>query len=216
MLDCDDKSDELECEILILEESYRKTAPPVGKCRYKVISAKTLGLSVALMECQSFAIKFEMQVGLTWEKKVRRVLPASVTVSITLLDVAGIREADNEIDIKFTAQFDLFESRATFHNLKKRSSRNTLILVDVKRLWIPNIVYRNNKDNDDTVSALEKSKVKIVRLGNFRRSDLSTLDEIEIFEGKDNPISMIQSYTKPFKCNYDLRYFPFDTQVETG
>ena len=147
---------------------------------------------------------------------MRRVLPASVIVSITLLDVAGIRETDNEIDIKFTAQFDWFESRATFHNLKKRSSRNTLVLVDVKRLWIPNIIYRNNKDNDDTVSALEKSKLRISRLGNFSRSDLSMLDEIEIFEGKDNPISMIQSYTKPFKCNYDLRHFPFDTQVERG
>ena len=130
--------------------------------------------------------------------------------------IAGIREADNEIDIKFTAQFDWFESRATFHNLKKKSSQNTLVLVNVKRLWIPNVIYRNNKDNDDTVSALEKSKFKIGRLGNFSRSDLGTLDEIEIFEGKDNPISMIQSYTKPFKCNYDLRYFPFDTQVETN
>ena len=154
-----------------------------------------------------------MQVGLTWENKVRRVLPASVTVSVTLLDIASIKEADNEIDIKFIAQFEWFESRATFHNLKTRSSRNTLVLIDVKRLWIPNIIYRNNKDNDDTVSALEKSKLKIERLGNLSRSDISSLDEIEIFEGKENPISMIQSYTKPFKCNYDLRYFPFDTQV---
>ena len=154
-----------------------------------------------------------MQVGLTWENKVRRVLPASVTVSVTLLDIASIKEADNEIDIKFIAQFEWLESRATFHNLKTRSSRNTLVLIDVKRLWIPNIIYRNNKDNDDTVSALEKSKLKIERLGNLSRSDISSLDEIEIFEGKENPISMIQSYTKPFKCNFDLRYFPFDTQV---
>ena len=33
-----------------------------------------------------------MKVGLTWENKVRKVLPASVKVTITLLDVAGIRE----------------------------------------------------------------------------------------------------------------------------
>ena len=135
---------------------------------------------------------------------------------IIIIIIIIIREADNEIDIKFIAQFDWFESRATFHNLKKKSSQNTLVLVDVKRLWIPNVIYRNNKDNDDTVSTLEKSKFKIGRLGNFSRSDLGTLDEIEIFEGKDNPISMIQSYTKPFKCNYDLMYFPFDTQVETN
>ena len=187
MLDCKDKSDELGCEILVLEESYRKTSPPVR-------------------------LSWEKKVG-EQETKVRKVIPANVKVSLNLLDVAGIREADNEIDIKFRAQFDWFESRATFHNLKKRSSQNTLVDTDINRLWIPNIVYRNNKDNDDTLTALEKSKLKIKRMGNFSRSSLDILDEVEIFQGSENPMSMTQSYTKPFKCKYELRYFPFDTQV---
>ena len=191
MLDCKDKSDELGCEILVLEESYRKTSPPVRL---------------------SWEKKRVRKVG-EQETKVRKVIPANVKVSLNLLDVAGIREADNEIDIKFRAQFDWFESRATFHNLKKRSSQNTLVDSDINRLWIPNIVYRNNKDNDDTLTALEKSKLKIKRMGNFSRSSLDILDEIEIFHGSENPISMTQSYTKPFKCKYELRYFPFDTQV---
>ena len=191
MLDCKDKSDELGCEILVLEESYRKTSPPVRL---------------------SWEKKREGKVG-EQEAKVRKVIPANVKVSLNLLDVAGIREADNEIDIKFRAQFDWFESRATFHNLKKRSSQNTLVDTDISRLWIPNIVYRNNKDNDDTLTALEKSRLKIKRMGNFSRSSLDILDEVEIFQGSENPISMTQSYTKPFKCKYELRYFPFDTQV---
>ena len=191
MLDCKDKSDELGCEILVLEESYRKTSPPVRL---------------------SWEKKRVRKVG-EQETKVRKVIPANVKVSLNLLDVAGIREADNEIDIKFRAQFDWFESRATFHNLKKRSSQNTLVDTDISRLWIPNIVYRNNKDNDDTLTALEKSKLKIKRMGNFSRSSLDILDEVEIFQGSENPISMTQSYTKPFKCKYELRYFPFDTQV---
>ena len=191
MLDCKDKSDELGCEILVLEESYRKTSPPVRL---------------------SWEEKRVRKVG-EQETKVRKVIPANVKVSLNLLDVAGIREADNEIDIKFRAQFDWFESRATFHNLKKRSSQNTLVDTDINRLWIPNIVYRNNKDNDDTLTALEKSRLKIKRMGNFSRSSLDILDEVEIFQGSENPISMTQSYTKPFKCKYELRYFPFDTQV---
>ena len=191
MLDCKDKSDELGCEILVLEESYRKTSPPVRL---------------------SWEKKRVRKVG-EQETKVRKVIPANVKVSLNLLDVAGIREADNEIDIKFRAQFDWFESRATYHNLKKRSSQNTLVDTDINRLWIPNIVYRNNKDNDDTLTALEKSRLKIKRMGNFSRSSLDILDEVEIFQGSENPISMTQSYTKPFKCKYELRYFPFDTQV---
>ena len=175
----------------MLEESYRKTSPPV-RLSWEKKRARKVGEQ---------------------EAKVRKVIPANVKVSLNLLDVAGIREADNEIDIKFRAQFDWFESRATFHNLKKRSSQNTLVDTDINRLWIPNIVYRNNKDNDDTLTALEKSRLKIKRMGNFSRSSLDILDEIEIFHGSENPISMTQSYTKPFKCKYELRYFPFDTQV---
>ena len=44
-------------------------------------------------------------------------------------------------------------------------------------------------------------------------STLNTVDEIDIFTGNENPIFMIQSYTKEFRCRYNLRVFPFDTQV---
>ena len=83
------------------------------------------------------------------------------------------------------------------------------------QLWIPNLIYRNNKNNDDTRSELKNSKFQIKRQGNFTRSNLDTVDEIEIFTGNDNPIVMLQSYTKGFKCQYNLRVFPFDTQVVT-
>ena len=43
--------------------------------------------------------------------------------------------------------------------------------------------------------------------------DSETKDEIEIFEGRENPLTMIQSYTKDFKCVFAMLTFPFDTQV---
>ena len=180
VLDCDDKSDELNCRIVVLEESYRKTAPPLG---------------------------------LRLVNKKRQVIPTDVEVSITLLDISAIREAVNEIDIKFILELEWFESRAIYHNLKTKMSQNTLEEYEIESLWVPKLVYRNNKDNFDTRSALKNSKLKINRKGNFSRSTLRVVDEIEIFEGKENPIILIQSYTKTFKCIYNLIAFPFDTQV---
>jgi hypothetical protein len=179
VLDCPDQSDEVGCSVVILKESYRRSAPPVLQ---------------------------------SWQGKVRTVRPATVRVTLTLLDISAIREADNEIDIKLTAELEWTEVRANFHNLKARSE-NTLDHSEMDQLWVPNLIYRNNRDNDDTRSALDKSKIKILRRGNFTRSSLDVVEEIEIFEGAENPIVMLQLYTKEFKCTYRLMVFPFDTQV---
>ena len=180
VFDCSDESDEVECKILVLKKSYRKSSPPV------------------------FTV---------WKKHDRTVFPATIRVNITLLDIASIRERDNEIDIKFMAEFEWSEPRAKYHNLKENMTQNPLEIEDIKSLWIPMLVYRNNKNNDDTIAALEKSQVYVNKRGNFEQSPLSGMDEIEIFEGKENPLTMIQSYTKDFKCVYDMTTFPFDTQV---
>ena len=45
------------------------------------------------------------------------------------------------------------------------------------------------------------------------RSGPEEVDETEIFEGGGNRIEMQQVYTWQFQCKYDLRNYPFDTQV---
>ena len=132
-------------------------------------------------------------------------------MSITLLDISAIRETDNEIDVKLALHLTWLESRALFHNLKTRLAMNTLNKEEAASLWVPNLIYRNNKENDDTRS--EKSRLKIRREGNFLRSGMDVIDEIEIFEGSENPLILMQAYTKVFKCEYHLATFPFDTQV---
>ena len=45
------------------------------------------------------------------------------------------------------------------------------------------------------------------------RSRIDEVDEIEIFEGENNRISMEQVYTWQFQCFYQLKHYPFDIQV---
>ena len=180
LLNCDDETDEINCEILLLKPSYRKMAPP-------------------------------SRVEMTNERDT--VIPSEVTISMTMLDIVAIRETENEIEIKFKVIFRWFEFRAFFQNLKKIDSQNTLEAENVDKLWIPDLVYINNKENDGTLKELSMSHLKIIRNGNFTRSSTDEVDEIEIFKGSENPIIMVQSYTKTFKCRYELRAFPFDTQV---
>ena len=57
------------------------------------------------------------------------------------------------------------------------------------------------------------SKVYITREGDFTRADIFSVDEVEIFKGRENRITMVQTYSKKFHCTYLLHNFPFDTQV---
>ena len=45
------------------------------------------------------------------------------------------------------------------------------------------------------------------------RSGVDEVDEREIFEGSENALTMNQTYTHEFQCNFDLRRYPFDRQT---
>ena len=97
------------------------------------------------------------------------------------------------------------ELRATYHNLKGEDYLNSLSQDDIKKLWLPYVIY----DNTDMKEAVELdggvyTKVTVTRQGEFIRSPIDVLDEIEIFNGDENKLRMSQTYTKVFQCEYDL------------
>ena len=57
------------------------------------------------------------------------------------------------------------------------------------------------------------STVYVKREGDFTRADIFSVDEVEIFQGRENRITMVQTYSKKFHCTYLLHSYPFDTQV---
>ena len=106
-------------------------------------------------------------------------------------------------------------------------------------LWIPYIIFRNT-DSDEAVSldGELRTLVAVTREGEFVRSGPEEADEalnmhelgsyfniiihnfshyylqqIEIFQGEENMITMNQTHDKKFHCTYLIHYYPFDTQV---
>ena len=47
-----------------------------------------------------------------------------------------------------------------------------------------------------------------------RRSPETEVDEREIFKGSENNLTMTQTYTHKFQCQYQLEKYPFDKQVQ--
>ena len=147
------------------------------------------------------------------EKKMK---PVPVNISLLLYKVVAIEEEDHSIELQFQITLEWKENRATYHNLKNESYMNALSKKDINRLWLPLVVYTNT-DQQETTRLGENwewsTKVVVKREGTFERSEPEVLDEIEIFKGKENSLSMVQSYTHEFQCVYQLENYPFDTQV---
>ena len=129
-----------------------------------------------------------------------------------------MEEENHAIELQFKITLEWTENRATYHNLKNKTSLNALVQEDYDTLWLPLVTYDNTDQKATTRlgNSWEWSTyVTILRQGSFTRSGLNELDETEIFKGEENSLRMQQTYTHQFQCVYDLTHYPFDTQVES-
>ena len=129
----------------------------------------------------------------------RTVIPVPVNISITLMKVVSLTEVELIIELQFQIELSWKENRIKYHNLKKKTSLNRLTKKDINRLWLPLAVYENTDQKETTrlgdISEWD-TKVTVNREGTFTRSEMEEVDEIEIFEGEENTMTMYQAYTK--------------------
>ena len=85
-----------------------------------------------------------------------------VSVSIELLRLVDINEADYSIEIQFEICLLWKDNRATFHNLKLSDSLNALTQEDIEQLWLPKVIYENTDQKETT------------RLGEFGNGEWET------------------------------------------
>ena len=158
---------------------------------------------------------YSNQVPPVFIDKEDMIIPALITVSISVLDIIKIAEDHNKIVIKFRIILTWKDGRLTFQNIKEELYLNTLKHNEIEELWTPLIVYKNTENNDATTTNDILTTVTVTREGNFIRSPATSVDEMELFRGSENTLTMNQSYTKEFRCSYNFQYFPFDTQAST-
>ena len=147
------------------------------------------------------------------EKGSKTVIPVEVKVSMTLENVLEISEVNHIITLKFAISLNWYENRVQYYNLKEKSALNALSQGELGQLWIPYIIFKNTDEDEALTVDAAPSTVAVTREGGFTYSDPSVVDEIAIFKGIENRITMNQTHSKKFHCTYQLHYFPFDTQV---
>ena len=143
--------------------------------------------------------------------------PCLLVCCLSQVDLISILEID-EVGQKLRNQFNLYitwyDFRLKLFNMKTNISMNTLTNKEKGTIWVPQLVFTNTEKKDITKND-DKSFAVTRRDTDFEYSDDSVKDNIFIFDGADNPFVMSRVYDVDWICDYDMRWYPFDTQVNT-
>ena len=133
------------------------------------------------------------------------------------MKVVEIAEVEHSIHLKFQISLQWRENRAKYQNLKTDTTLNALSTSDLNNIWLPLVTYDNTDQNEQTRLGMDwewSTTVAVTREEeNPERSGIEVVDEIEYFQGNKNTLTMNQTYTWAFQCQYALQNYPFDTQV---
>ena len=126
--------------------------------------------------------------------------------------VLDIQEVAQYMELKFKIMLQWVDARVLFYNLKTDEKMNSLPLEEQLSLWSPTLVFWNTKKQLRTASD-ETTFASIKRAGNGSIISKEVNEDIEVFEGSENPITMSRVYSIQFYCDYDMRWYPFDQQT---
>ena len=202
---CEDRSDEMDCQTVILPQGYRKDIVPIQPvCNARDPKAYLLPPSEIDPTSRNVSKEF---VPLDLEIRIRKVKVVSMEMD----------EVQHYITFQFRIVLTWRDQRVVFHNLKQDISLNPLSTNSTNQLWLPLLIYGNTDDEDTTRLGLPweewTTKIQVLREGISYRSSLEDVDEAEIFAGGENSLRMTQVYKRKFHCHYVLDRYPFYTQV---
>ena len=78
------------------------------------------------------------------------IIPVTVDIAMVLLKIVEIEEEEHSIDFQFEIILKWRDQRVSYHNLKNDTSLNALLDEDVRRLWLPLVIYANTDQKEMT------------------------------------------------------------------
>ena len=126
--------------------------------------------------------------------------------------VQDIQEVAQYLELKLKISLQWMDARVSFYNIKPDEDMNMLSLDEQLTLWTPTIVFWNTKEQLRTIN--DKSTfASIKREGKGSIIDKEVNEDIEVYSGSENGITISRVYSMQFFCEYQMAWYPFDQQV---
>ena len=125
-------------------------------------------------------------------------------------------ERIDELNMKFSARASIEirwrDARLYYNDLLERGS--TLDEHDLDSVWKPPLSLSNSFG---LLRLLDNSylNVHIIKQSQGQFRNEKDLNEGILYDGNDNDLLMTAKFEEDFSCSYDLKYYPFDSQICT-
>ena len=136
---------------------------------------------------------------------------ALVKLRVDLLKVLKIDEVAMLYKTQYTVNLEWLDPRIIFHNLHKDQGLNILVEEEKHKIWTPELIFDNTEQKTRTKTDKE-SAVSVKREENYTQNTMEDVDNIYKFEGLENPLDMSRVYQTEWICDYQMNWYPFDTQ----
>ena len=128
------------------------------------------------------------------------------------MNVQDIQEVAQILKMKFKISLQWKDARILFYNIKPDKKMNSLSLQEQLSIWTPTIVFWNTEKQLRTVN--DKTTFASIRKdGNGTMIGKEINEDIEEYQGSENPITIHRVYSIELYCEYDMRWYPFDQQT---
>ena len=108
--------------------------------------------------------------------------------------IQDIQEVAQYMKLKFKINLEWMDARVTFYNIKTDEKMNSLTLDEQLSVWTPTIVFWNTKEQLRTLND-KNTFASIRREGNGSIIEKEINEDIEVFPGSQNPITVSRVYS---------------------
>ncbi|KAK4314330.1 hypothetical protein Pmani_014362 [Petrolisthes manimaculis] len=135
-------------------------------------------------------------------------LPIVLTVNVEALN---IHTMNMNMEVSYRLDLTWTDNRLVYQNLKVNATLNILPMATVKELWAPQVGFVNAIGSHHTLLDGDTT-MQVDRHTDTMGRDDAAAEEVELFSGEENALTIYRKYGTVFLCNLDLSLYPFDTQ----
>jgi hypothetical protein len=136
-----------------------------------------------------------------------------VSTDIHLIQIVGIDEKQGYFKSKVGFSSRWVDKQLVYQNLK-RNYNNVITPEDMDIIWRPHVVYENIEHFGKVIQSGDKRIIKIDLNAEFHYTQAGNdnIDNTYLFEGSENSLEYIRYYTIEWLCDFNMAWYPFDTQ----
>ena len=138
-----------------------------------------------------------------------------LNMSVEVTKILKIDEVEGSFRTKLFLRRHWLDPRLSYRNLKKERRLNKLSPSEAETVFFPNMVFENIASAEDWVETVVSKEHNIVRNleENFEPVEVTNIDNAFIFSGAENSHSHSKEFTVLWNCDFNMMWYPFDTQV---